>query len=31
MKALQKGTFYKKIRSIDIFGSADQDKKTYGL
>ena len=29
--ALQKGTFYKRIRVIDSRGFADQDKITYGL
>ena len=28
---LEKGTFYSRIRLIDIFGFADQDKITYGL
>ena len=28
---LEKGTFYNRIRLIDIFGFADQDKITYGL
>ena len=27
----EKGTFYSRIRLIDIFGFADQDKITYGL
>ena len=26
----EKGTFYNRIRLIDIFGFADQDKITYG-
>ena len=30
-EAGEKGTFYSRIRLIDIFGFADQDKITYGL
>ena len=30
-EAGEKGTFYNRIRLIDIFGFADQDKITYGL
>ena len=30
-EALQKGTFFKRIMLIDIFGFADHDKRTYGV